>query len=124
MGRYGSIPVSGEEDELSENHPLFIKAAKTTSEIMCLVRKRAGNNSIVAFSVDHPNWLGNTYSNICNKYGICYIHGIPEAVKEAKESGLRVDGSPHDSHWNNVGHSIAGKIIFDYLIQRNLLNTE
>lgn len=116
--------VGSIEDELSENHPLFIKAAKTTSEIMYLVRKRVGNNPIVAFSVDYPKWLGNTYSDICNKYGICHIHSIPEAVKEAKESGLRVDGSPYDSHWNNVGHSIAGKIIFDYLIQRNLLNTE
>lgn len=111
------------EDGLSETHPLFKKSVTTTSEIIGLVRKRVGNTQIVAFSASKPKWLGDTFSDICSKYAIHYVYGIPEAMKKAKESGIVIDGSPYDSHWNDVGHSIAGKIILDYLIETKLLDT-
>lgn len=116
--KFGTI-----EDGLSETHPLFKKSVTTTSEIIGLVRKRIGNNPIVAFSVNKPKWLGDTFSDICSKYAIHYVYGIPEAMKRAKESGIVIDGSPYDSHWNDVGHSITGKIILDYLIETKLLDT-
>lgn len=114
--KYGSI-----EDELSINHPLFIKAAKITSDIMGLVRKRAGDTPIVAFSVNKPTWEGNTFREISEKYGIHFVPNIFEAVEEAKRFGMIVDGLPFDGHWNDNGHSIAGKVILDYLIKHNLL---
>lgn len=114
--QYGSI-----EDELSVNHPLFIKAAKITSDIMGLVKKRVGDTPIVAFSVNKPRWEGNTFREICEKHGIHFIPNIPEAIEEAKQFGMIVDGLPFDGHWNDNGHSIAGKVILDYLTKNNLL---
>lgn len=117
--KYGSI-----EDELSEDHPLFKRAVNTTSEIMGLVRKRVGNIPIVAFCGINEKWLGDTFLKICKKYDIQYIQNIPESIEKAKEFGMIVDGSPNDAHWNDVGHSIVGKIILDYLIENNLLQME
>jgi len=42
------------EQELSTDHPLFRESAKTTSDIMALVRERIGDIPIVAFSVNQP----------------------------------------------------------------------
>lgn len=114
--KYGSI-----EDELSINHPLFKKAAKTTSDIMGLVRKRVGNIPIIAFSVNKSGWEGDMFMEICEKYDMHFIPNIPESVEEAMHFGVIVDGSPFNGHWNDNGHSIAGKVILDYVTKNNLL---
>lgn len=103
------------EGELSPDHPLFRKAADTTSAIMGLARERIGDAQMVAFSVDREYWTGSTFQDICKKNSIDIISRIPEAIEKAKRSGLKVDGLPYDGHWNSVGHSIAGEIIFRHL---------
>lgn len=112
------------EDKLSENQPLLKKSLITTSEILGLARKRVGNIPILAFSADNQKWLGNAFFDICNTYAIHYIPGIPEAIQAAKKSGISVDGSPYDPHWNSVGHSIVGEIILNYIIKMKLLNND
>ncbi|OQY97678.1 MAG: hypothetical protein B6D35_14705 [Candidatus Brocadia sp. UTAMX2] len=116
--KYGSI-----EDTLSNTHPLFIRAAKTTGEIMRSVKKRASAVPIVAFSTDKPAWLGDTYFEICEKNGIHYISGIPEAMEEAKRNGIVIDYPPYDAHWNKNGHVIAGKIILKYFIENKFIHS-
>lgn len=66
--------------------------------------------------------LGNTFLEICKEHNIYYINNIPEAIEDAKQFGMVVDGTPYDAHWNDVGHSIAGKIILDYLVEKRLLH--
>lgn len=116
--KYGSI-----EDTLSNTHPLFIRAAKTTGEIMSSVKKRASDVPIVAFSTDKPTWLGDTYFEICEKNGMHYIPGIPEAMEEAKRNGIIIDYPPYDAHWNKIGHVIAGKIILKYFIENKFIHS-
>jgi len=115
--------VNSIEDKLSGEHPLFRKSVNTTSEIMGLVKKRAGSTPIIAFSASKPDWAGNAIPDICVKNGIYYVSGIPELIKKAKNRGQAVDGSPYNSHWNSAGHSIAGKAIYNFLIKANLLKT-
>jgi hypothetical protein len=112
------------EDKLSPGDAMFEKASETTSEIMGLVKKRAGRIPIIAFSVGDPKWIGNSFFDICKKHGIHYISGIPEAIKRAKNNGIIVDGTPYDGHYNSVGHTIMGKLILDYMIGEKLLIAE
>lgn len=108
--RKGSI-----EDDLDPEHPFLKSSAAITTQIMRKAIKRAGTTPIVAFNVDKPEWLGDTYIRICNSLGIHFVPGVPEAVQSAKNEGVVVDGSPHDLHWNAAGHAIAGRLIRDYL---------
>jgi len=111
--RIGSI-----EDEWSPEHPLYRKSIHTTSELMGLVKDRAGNVPVVAFSVDAED----LFEEICRKNAIAFIKGVNAAVSQAKSSGRTVDGTPYDAHWNALGHSIAGKVIYEYLDENGYLN--
>lgn len=111
--RIGSI-----EDEWSPEHPLYRKSIQTTSELMGLVKNRAGKVPVVAFSVDAED----LFEEICRRNGIAFIRGVSAAVSQAKSSGHTVDGTPYDAHWNALGHAIAGKVIYDYLEKNGYLN--
>lgn len=110
------------KDELTLTHPLVEKAIESTTDIMGLVRKRTGTVPIVAFSVDKKEWVGKAFRDICLKKDILYLGSIPNAIQSVKESGVRVDGTPNDTHWNDVGHSIAGGKLLTFLKQNELLN--
>lgn len=113
------------EDELSKEHPLFKEAINTTSEIMSHVKRRVGDTPIIAFNSElscPKAKINEVYSNICQKYGIYYIFNVPDALIKEKESGINVYVSPNDRHWNNVGHSIVGEILLNYLINIKLIN--
>ena len=66
---------------------------------------------VIAFSV---GWR-EIFKNIAAKNSILFVEGIQEAIRQAKASGLTVDGTPHDAHWNSAGHAIAGEIILRHL---------
>ncbi|MCK5493146.1 MAG: SGNH/GDSL hydrolase family protein [Candidatus Omnitrophica bacterium] len=125
LARFLSVRINllkgrSEENVSGENHPLFKKSVITTSKIIRLVRKRSGNIPVIAFSSDMG--YAKIVSDIFKNNNICFLPAIPEAVKEMKESGVIVDGSPWDRcHWNNTGHSIVGKEILDYLIKNDLV---
>ena len=110
------------ERELSPDHPLFRESANTTSDIMGLVRERIGDMPMVAFSVDASKWMGSTLQDICEENSIDFIPGIPEAIAQAKKSGIVVDGFPYDAHWNSAGHAIAGEIILQHLKDKGYLH--
>lgn len=116
----GPIP----SEMLSEDHPLFREAVDTTAEIMKLVKNRAGGIPVVAFSAcGRPNSIQvKEFSNICHDLGIFYIKNVTAAIREAKASGVIVNGQPYDAHWNNNAHAIAGEIIANYLIDKQLLD--
>jgi hypothetical protein len=112
------------EYRMTPDDPMLKRAINTTSEIMCLVKKKAGKTPVVAFSADNPTWINNCFSDICKKNGIYYIAGIPETIEMEKKGGVVVDGSPYDTHYNGLGHAIIGKIIYDYLVDKCLLDRE
>jgi|GEM_PF-855094 len=110
------------EGELSPEHPLFQKSAKITSDIIGFVKERIGDMPMLAFSVDEPKWTGCTFQDICKEHSIDFIEGIPKAIAEAKKSGVVVDGSPYDAHWNGRGHAIAGEMILRRLNDKGHLH--
>lgn len=113
--------VERDVDLLSLDNPLFDRALKTTLEIMKLVRKRVGDTPVIAFLaafIPKPTNTNMIFSNTCKECGIYYIYSIPGAIDKALKSGLKVNGMPYDPHWNNVGHSIVGKILVEFLISK------
>ena len=110
------------EGKLFREHPLVEEAVNKTIEIMALVKKRADNTEVVAFQVDKQEWLGDAFQAICNECGIHFVPGVPEEILKAEARGVKVDGKPYDVHWNDMGHQIAGRIILNYLLDKELLD--
>lgn len=110
MGRY-----------LVENPESLARAVRTTRQIMEMVNDRSGSVPVVAFQVDRPVWLGDTYREISEKAGIDFITGIPDLIERAKKEGERVDFSPRDGHWNSTGHARVGRALLDSLVAKQLV---
>ncbi len=53
-------------------------------------------------------------NRLCDSCQIPYISSIPEFFEKAK--GSKSYSFEHDGHWNNKGHALAAKILYDYLI--------
>lgn len=109
------------ESELSPLHPAFIKSYTTTAQLIGKIMQRINGTPFVAFSATKPKWIGNSFENLSVEYNFYYISDIPIIIQDNKNSGIKVDGSPYDPHWNNVGHAIAGERIFDFLYENNLI---
>lgn len=115
--------VSGSiENYLKMDDPLAIETIRTTSAIMELVRKRAGDIPIISFQTDNEQlvWSGDAFSDISNEHSISYIDNVPEILLEADAKGLLIYG-PDGSHWSEVGHSIVGERVLNYLFENKLL---
>lgn len=97
------------------------RAVRTTTRIMAMVEARAGSVPVVAFQVDRPVWLGDTYREVSQKAGIDFVTGIPDLIERAKRQGKRVDFSPRDGHWNSTGHALVGRALLDSLVAQQLL---
>lgn len=111
-------------DELRSEDRLFFKqAVDATFQIMRLAKERAKGTRLIAFSAcgRSVSLQNKKFSEICNQLGIVYIDGILESLQRAEVSGSKVDGTPHDTHWNHVGHAIAGKSILEYFVQQGLV---
>jgi hypothetical protein len=115
---FASEKAGSIEDEWSLEHPLYRKSMQTTEELIGLVKSRAGNVPVVSFSVDAED----LFEEISKRASIEFIRGVNAAVSQAKSSGLTVDGTPYDAHWNDVGQAIAGKVIYRYLVGNGYLN--
>lgn len=113
-------------DDIAEHTPLIRRAVNTTTKIMALVKKRAGDTPIIVFSASDLSWLDVIDKHLISKLfldnGMHFIPGIHAAVDDAKKSGMIVDASPYDVHWNHNGHQIAGKRILDYLLEKRFVN--
>ncbi len=112
---------SSVENRTLYDHALFKKGIETTSEIMRLVKQRARDIPIIAFSVNETEYSKGVFFAICRSYGIYWINGVPEAISEAKKSGKKVDNEPYNGHWNRTGHAIAGEEILDWLVEKELI---
>jgi len=105
--------------------PLYLEAFATTSSLLGLVKGRASGRPVIAFSAcgNQNSPFSLEFARISKQNGIDYIEGIPGAVWTAGKSGEKVDGSPHDRHWNGRGHQIAGQIILAHLLNRGLVTS-
>ena len=59
-------------------------------------------------------------NNICNNLDIEYFNSFKEFYKNSK--GKRFYCFPYDGHWNARGHKLAAENIYQYVINKGLLN--
>lgn len=102
------------------NNPLRKRAIATTSEIMSLVKKKAGAIPIVAFAIGGEE----IFKKICVENKILFAPNVYTAIEAAKKSGIRIDGLPYNPHPNDAGHAIMGRMILEYLIDKKLVNID
>ncbi len=98
------------EKDLRTTHSMYLPAAKLTSDIMGMVKKRAGDVPVVAFCVDAfevSPWMGTAYEDACRAHGIEFMEGIPQLIEAERKKGKKVDHPPFDSHWNGYAHGVA-----------------
>ena len=63
------------------------------------------------FSVDDNDRI----QAVCRDAGIEFIDGVKARLDEARHHGTKVDGLPHDGHWNTEGHRIVGRFLAEKL---------
>ena len=115
----GSIPLEGKTVETEihaqgQEHAGFQSSARTTNEIMKMVRKRSGDTKIVTFSADDESPYYEEFQHISQKNGIEFIDGVPQAVHAAEEKGLTVRAADN-AHWNDLGHRLVAEKIEEHL---------
>ena len=117
------MKVGSVEYKVTRGNKDFDATVATTDEIMGMVRERVGKTPVIAFRAGgwQSNWPPEIFPEICKKHNIFYLPGVQDFLSTAQKKGYTVNGTPHDSHWNNTGHTIAGKYILDILIKSGLL---
>ncbi|MCH8903490.1 MAG: SGNH/GDSL hydrolase family protein [Bacteroidetes bacterium] len=118
---YGIIAPQTIENKLTKEHPLLVEGKSVTIEILTLLKERCGEIPILAFNMDRPEWLGETYNEVCASTGIIFLDNIPDIILTAQEAGIKVTGLPHNVHFNNTGNSIIGNHILNYLLAEGLI---
>jgi hypothetical protein len=98
-------------------HPQFLKALATTDEIMGMVRKRAGAVPIVGFIAGADPIYGPEYVEGLVKVSRDHdvvLADVESHVLDAEEHGVIVRAED-GSHWNEMGHHIAGLALAKFL---------
>lgn len=101
----------------------LLRSIETTRQIMAKVKARAGKTPVVAFCAGQSDFewsRGDHYEKISRENGIYYLSSFPNAMQRLNDSGVRVDFTPINKHWNETGHAAAGKIISDFLKEQGL----
>lgn len=106
---------------MSMDDPMVRRACDTTSQILHLISRRCTPTPIVAFCAYDMYGLGRDFKGMCESNGIYFVPGVYDAVEKARVEGIVVDGRPHDYHWNETGHRIAGEYVLDYLRRERLV---
>jgi len=68
-----------------------------------------------------PVIIDTTVRNQLIDHDPIIINFFPKLLEEAQAKGIAID-APLNAHWNSNGHSLAGEIILNYLIEHDLLN--
>lgn len=117
----------GEEPDIGPGDPVFEDAVATTSRIMEMVRRRAGDRPIAAFCI-YPgpgNEHGVRYRQICRKAGIHFLDEVMDPVLAAKADGEIVtgveEGTEVDAHLNALGHNLLGSTLLRALARNGLV---
>lgn len=114
------------EETITKNDRLYIETVQSTKDIMGLVLDRIADIPIISFNAriysDFPEWWSLTFSQIANDISFVYLHQVSDSLNFARSSGIIIDGSPIDEHWNSTGHAIVGKILKEYLENNNYIN--
>lgn len=115
------------EKELTQDHPLYLNSYQTTENIMKLVKYRIGDIPLISFNAkiydDFPNWWSEAFKKIANDNNFIFLTQITDSLTSARDSGIKIDYSPEDAHWNQTGHTIVGKILIEYLINNKLIKS-
>jgi hypothetical protein len=90
----------------------FKKSVVVTDTLIAKMKARIGNTPMVAFCIDDSQPYIEQFRLIFKKNNVLFIGGVPEAVRQAQSSGIKVrleDGG----HLNENGNKICG----DFLVK-------
>ncbi|MEW6298834.1 MAG: SGNH/GDSL hydrolase family protein [Thermodesulfobacteriota bacterium] len=108
------------------SHSMFLHSLQVTDKIMEMVRRRAGSTPIVAFIVGTGFPCGPEYEEglkeISSRHNIILLDGVERAVLTAEKAAATVRAAD-GSHWNELGHRIAGEAIVQALRSAGVLGS-
>ena len=123
---HAMLPERTVETDTSPNgpaHPQFLKALATTDEIMGMVRKRVGTVPIVGFTVGSDPIYGPEYieglQTAARNHDVTLAE-VENDVLDAERRGMIVRAED-GSHWNELGHRIAGVALTKFLSEHQFL---
>jgi len=115
------------EKELTQDHPLYLNSVHTTENIMKLCKDRIGDKPLITFNAkmydEFPSWWSDAFEKIAKKNNFIFLDQITDSLTTARDSGIKIDGTPENEHWISTGHAIVGKILLDYLISNKLVKS-
>ena len=116
------------EKELTQEHPLYLNSVHTTEKIMKLCKNRIGNKPLITFNAkmydEFPGWWSDAFEKIAMKNNFIFLSQITDSLTTARDSGIKIDGTPKNEHWNSTGHAIVGKLLLNYLISNKLIKSK
>ena len=89
---------------IDETNSLYSLALETTEQIFKLIKQRIGEKKLFVFESDKNQFI----NKICKKLDIEFIDTIQNDIIRAQIEGLKINGLPYDSHWNDTGNEIVG----------------
>ena len=110
--RHETDTVETAIERLGFEHPGFRRAVDTTSQIMGMVRQRAGGLPILAFSCDDGGLYTQAFERISSANGVQFQPDVARAVTRAEAAGESV--RTVDFHWNERGHSLIAAALARY----------
>ena len=116
------------EKELTQEHPLYLNSVHTTEKIMKLCKNRIGDKPLITFNAkmydEFPGWWSDAFEKIAMKNNFIFLSQITDSLTAARDSGIKIDGTPKNEHWNSTGHAIVGKLLLNYLISNKLIKSK
>lgn len=102
-------------------HAGFRRAVEVTDQLMGLVRARAGDTPIVAFSCENAEPYDEAFAVISAHHRIQYWPDVAGVIQEALKKGK--DVQTPDDHWNELGHRLVADALAKHMRTRELIAT-
>jgi lysophospholipase L1-like esterase len=88
----------------------FTATERITSEILALLRRRAGATPVALFLADDREPYRSAYRRLCAGNGIVYLPGIRASLAVAGKQGRDVLYADR-AHWSVEGHAVVGQAL-------------
>lgn len=112
------------EQELHLEHPDLLRTLETTRSLFRRGVELVDPVPVVAFQgspLDRFGYEEAAFEAVCQVEGLHCVLDLTAALRETRDSGVRIDGGTADGHWNVAGHALAARHIESFLASNQLL---